>query len=281
MAQLERLEDNASGAVFASGGSGMRRSSILSLVVFLLASLKFIEAQNQTRSDQHALALAAQSISALVGGTNLSDATLTGNAIRIVGPDREMATATLIAKGLTQSRVELELSAGSRIDIRSNADGFPAGRWSNPDRSSGKYVQHNCWTDTSWFFPALSSLANFSNPGFVFSYIGKENWNGLSTLHLRVHQTLKSRDLSRLSTMDFYLDPATLLPLGLAFKTHADKDMNTDLLQQVLFADYRTVNGVQVPFHIQRLQNGGLLLDLTLASTSFNSGVPDTTFSLQ
>jgi hypothetical protein len=69
--------------------------------------------------------------------------------------------------------------------------------------------------------------------------------------------------------------------LGLAFKTHADKDMNTDLLQQVLFADYRTVNGVQVPFHIQRLQNGGLLLDLTLTSASFNSGVLDTTFSLQ
>jgi hypothetical protein len=258
-----------------------RPSILLSVCVLLLAHLNQVGAQSQAVSDRHALALAAQSIAGMTGGVRIGDANLAGHATQIIGPDRAMASATLVAKSTTESRLELKLSIGSRIEIRSSVAGIPGGRWSNPDGSSGRYAQHNCWTDAVWFFPALSSLANFSNPDFIFSYVGKETWNGLATLHIRVHQALKNRDLSRMSTVDYYLDPTTLLPLGLAFNTHADKDMNTDLPQQVLFADYRPVNGIQVPFHIQRLQNGGLLLDFTLTGATFNSGVSDTTFSLQ
>jgi hypothetical protein len=81
--------------------------------------------------------------------------------------------------------------------------------------------------------------------------------------------------------VDFYLDPVSLLPLAIAFKVHPDKDMNTEIPTEVRFADYRVVNGARVPFHIQRLLNGSLVLDIVVTSATLNSGLPDSTFSLQ
>jgi hypothetical protein len=41
----------------------------------------------------------------------------------------------------------------------------------------------------------------------------------------------------------------------------------------VRFSDYRTVDGTQVPFHIEKYLNGGLILDLHLQTAALNTGV--------
>jgi hypothetical protein len=198
-----------------------------------------------------------------------------------VGPDRDTATVTLIASGETESRVNILLAGGSRTEVRSSLDGGPEGQWTNADGKHGLFASHNCWTDAVWFFPALSSLGNFANSASVFSYVGKETWNGLSVHHLRVYSSsVALKDLAPLSTMDFYLDPGSFLPLGISFKTHSDTDMRNDIFTEILFADYRSVNGVQVPFRIQR-HLGGQVLDLTVTGVNFNSGVSDSTFSIR
>jgi hypothetical protein len=113
----------------------------------------------------------------------------------------------------------------------------------------------------------------------VFSYIGEETWNELSAKHLRVYQVQRRfKEAQRLSTMDFYLDPASSLPLGVAFKTHPDKDMNAEISTEIRFADYALVDGIEVPSHIQRFQNGALLLDVTVTGAAFNTGSPDDIF---
>jgi hypothetical protein len=187
----------------------------------------------------------------------------------------------LLAKGNSESRIDLALhSGGNRTEIRNSIDG-PAGKWINPDGKSGKYAFHNCWTDAAWFFPALSSLANLADSRFVFTYVGEETWNGLSAQHLRVYQVQGGfKEAQRLSTMDFYLDPASSLPLEVAFKTHPDKDMNAELSTEVRFADYKLVNGVEVPFHIQRIQSGAVLIDITVTGASFNTGLSDNAFQI-
>jgi hypothetical protein len=256
---------------------------LVSLFFFVVSFFShLIEAQAQTTSDPRALALAAQSIAALTGGTRIGDATMTASGSWLKGNSYETASATLTAKGTTESRVETRFGGGTRLDIRSGIAGAPQGKWSDANGSSNSYAVHNCWTDPVWFFPALTSLANFANPKYVFSYVGNETWNGLSTLHLRVHQQSQSfKEVSRLSTMDFYLDPSTHLPLGIGFDTHSDKDMSRDIASEILFADYRRIEGVYVPFHIQRLQSGAVLLDITLTSAMFNSGVPENIFSIE
>ena len=81
--------------------------------------------------------------------------------------------------------------------------------------------------------------------------------------------------------MDFYLDPQTLLPLVITFNEHPDADSMTDIAVQVLFSDYRSANGATVPFHIQRFVNNTLILDIQLASSTINSGIADSIFTVQ
>jgi hypothetical protein len=87
--------------------------------------------------------------------------------------------------------------------------------------------------------------------------------------------------IQRLSLVDLYLDAASYLPLVLAFKTHADDDLNLDIPVEIQFADYRLVNGVKVPFHIQKFLQGTLLLDITLSGVAINTGLPDSLFAVQ
>jgi hypothetical protein len=213
------------------------------------------------------------------GHAAITDVRLTANITWLPGPELEAGSGILLAKGTSSSRIDLTLDGGGkRTEIRNNFRG-PHGKWINPDGKSGDYPLHNCWTDAAWFFPALSSLGNVGDPHFVFSYIGEETWNGLSARHLRVYRLRQGmEDAQRLSTMDFYLDPSSLLLLGLTYNTHPDKNMNVNLLSEVLFADYKVVDGVQVPFRIEQLRRGALLMDITVSSVSFNTGVSDASF---
>ena len=119
---------------------------------------------------------------------------------------------------------------------------------------------------------------------FCISWAKSER-DGLSVLHIRVSQALTgdtaSLNLSRLSTTDIYFDPVSFLPLAIGFKTHPDNDLKTDIPIEIQFADYRVVNGVQIPFHIQQMLNGGVILDFSVTSAVLNSGLPDSDFILQ
>ncbi len=247
----------------------------------------FASAQNLPQSDPQALTLAAQSLRALTGGTAIADVTLVGNVTSIAGSDMETGTGAFLAKGTGESRVDLTLSGGKRSDIRNSSNGFfPQGAWITNGGTSTAYAQHNCWTDTGWFFPALTSLSA-SDPSIVLSYVGLENRSGLSVQHLRAYRYVSSQrtevtaQTQQLSTMDFYLDSVSLLPLAIGFKVHPDDDMDTDIRTEVRFANYRAVNGVLVPFHIQRLVNDGLVLDVIITSAAVNSGLPDSNFTIQ
>ena len=255
------------------------RFSVSLLLVLAFSTPVF--SQNP-QSDPRAITLATKAITALTSGSAISDVRLTANIEWIAGPKPEPGTGIFLAKGNSESRIDLSLnSTGKRTEIRNSFNG-PAGQWINADGKSGNYASHNCWTDEVWFLPELSSLANSSDPRFIFSYVGQETWNGLSTQHLRVYQAQNDfKQAQQLSAMDFYLDPTSLVVLGIAYKTHPDSNMNVDLPAEIRFADFRPVHGIQVPLHVQRLQSGAVMLDITVTGASFNTGVRDDEFLIQ
>jgi len=237
--------------------------------------------QSTSTSDATAISLAAKSAAALTAGNAVSDVTLNGGAISVLGSDYETGTATLKANVAGESRVDLNLNSGARTDVRNLANGFPAGAWSKNGGKSTGYPQHNCWTDAAWFFPALSSLTETANTQFVFQFVGAEQHNGLASQHIRVRQTRSGLSaIQDLSAMDFYLDPTSFLPMSVAFTLHTDTDIKTNIPAIVNFADYRQVNGFQVPFHIQQMLNGSVILDITVTDVAFNTGLPDSSFTL-
>lgn len=265
----------------------MARSAVVLSLLVLCATSGFCQttASTPSVSDPQAIAIATKSLLAMTGGAAVNDATLTGTVRWIAGSDDETGTATFRAKGAGESRVDIDLNNGARSEVRRNSQGVPTGEWKKGHGKVTSAAQHNCWTDAVWFFPALSSLTQVSNPKFVFSYIGQEQHNGLSVLHLRVMQLLygdtPKLNISRYSAMDFYLDPISYLPSAISFNLHPDMDLGTDIPNEIRFADYRRVSGVQVPFHIQRLLNGSLLMDAVVSNADINASLGDTEFTLQ
>ncbi|MHB8217052.1 MAG: hypothetical protein ACYDDS_13320 [Candidatus Sulfotelmatobacter sp.] len=251
-------------------------------LIFIAISLLVFSAsaQNQPPSDPQALAYAAQSIAALTGGTAISDVTLSGS---VTWNGSDTGTATLRALGTGESRMDLVLTSGTRTEIRDAQTGTLIGEWISPDNSSGMFAYQNCQTDAVWFSPALGSLA--AGPNVVLSYLGQETRNGEAVQHLQSYvyqpnQLGLTPSPQQLSTMDLYLDATTLLPAVVTYNAHPDNDASTNLLVEVDFLNYQTVSGVVVPMHVQRYQQGNLMVDVVVTGASFNTGLSLSIFTV-
>ncbi len=244
----------------------MARSAVWIIVCIVLAYSA--SAQSQPPSDPQALNYAAQSITALTGGTTVNDVTLTGNVTWYAG-GTDTGTASLSALGIGESRMDLALTSGTRTEIRDAQTGTPLGQWIAQNNQSGYFALQNCETDAVWFFPALSSLAR--GPNVVLSYVGQETRNGESVQHIQsyIYQPNPyslSPTPQQLSTMDFYLDATTLLPAAVTYNSHPDNDATTNLSVEVDFSNYQTVGGAVVPMHIQKYQQGNLMVDVAVTT---------------
>ncbi len=173
-----------------------RFAVLVSLVTVLFGRLL---AQTTPVSDPQALSLVAQSVAAMTGKAAITDVTITGNASWIAGSDRRSGSATLMARGTAESRVDLNLSGGTRSEIRNDTAGFPQGATIRADGTLIPSALHNCWVNASWFFPALSFLNATSDRNLIFSYIGAENRAGVNVFHLRVFRYLAGQ-----SPLPFY-----------------------------------------------------------------------------
>jgi hypothetical protein len=260
---------------------------MLSRLVFvlLLTTLILSPIKAQTTAptrDPQALTLIASSLKALTGSVTVSDVIVQATASYIAGSDEETGTATLTALGNQQSLVQLNLSGGSRQEIRNG----PAGAWSGPDGTAHSMANHNCFTDASWFFPTLTLEAIASDPQTSVAYLGTDTSKGRALLHLQVTRSPSGQAASvtalilGLSTMDIYFDPQSFLPLVLDFNVHPDVDAGTNIPVEIQFGDFQTMGGVLVPLQIQKYLQGSLLLNLSVSNASINSGVSASTFTL-
>jgi len=145
---------------------------------------------------------------------------------------------------------------------------------------------HNCWTDASWFFPALTLEAIATDPQTAVAYVGTDTSKGKPLLHLQVTRAPSGQAASvttlilGLSAMDIYFDPQSFLPEVLDFNVHPDRDANTNIPVEIQFGNFQNSGGALVPFRIQKFLQRTLLLDLTVSSVLMNSGVPAGTFTL-
>jgi hypothetical protein len=86
--------------------------------------------------------------------------------------------------------------------------------------------------------------------------------------------------MAHLSQMDFFLDATTFLPVATTFNIHPDDDAGLDIPIEARFSDYRTVSGAQIPFHVQKFLNNGLILDLQFATAVLNTGLTASQFQV-
>lgn len=251
------------------------------IVACMLICASSAIAQTAAKSDPLALSLARESIKALTSGEPLTDVVINASISSPNGEETDTGNATFRAKGVFQSRVDLSLGSGTRTETRAAAG---RGAWKGNDGKATAFAAHNCQTDASWFFPALSALSQVSNPRFVFTYIGDDEHGAVNTHHIRVYQTRPGEDgslVERLSTEDFYLDAQTGLPVAVTFKMHPDSDLLTNLDAEIRFGNYQKVSDVLVPYSFQRVVNGAVVLDAAVTNVVVNSGSSDSEFDVE
>ena len=212
-----------------------------------------------------------QAMAALTGGTQVNGVTESGQVTRTLGGDQESGTITMQSTGNTNSQIQISTGAGNRSETRSWAsDGSgPLGQWTGLDGQPHQMAQHNCWTDAVWFFPALSMLSDYSDPTMVFNDLGPMQHDGHNVEHIQAYRSIPGAPpgtLTSLSTVDYYLDSQTALPVAIAFFTHGDTDVNATVPVEMVFSQYQAVSGIQVPFLITRMLNGSPLFQITITS---------------
>lgn len=258
----------------------MRSKVLVFAASFLLianSSVGISQAQTAATSSLQAANMLAQSAKALTGTTTINDLTLSGTVRRIVGPDDEAGTVTYKAVQKA-SRLEMAFASGNHSELRSSSGPVPTGQWSGPDGVFHPIADQNLLIDPIWFPTfVLTNFAAAQNS--VITYVGSETIGGTATIHIAVSQQFpdvpgeNATLLQRLSQVDLYLNPSTLLPIEIRFDSHPDNDAMTDILTEVSFSDYRTIGGVQIPFHVQKSVNGSLTLDLQFQNASLNTGL--------
>jgi hypothetical protein len=268
----------------------MRSARFELLFSVLLLTIPVWARQNTTTSTSspQGAALLQQTLALLTGNTSIADVTLTGTAQRIAGSDDETGTSVLKALATGEARMDFTFPSGQRSEVRTISNSIRAGTWTGPDGKLHPQTEHNLITDSAWFFPALTVGRLVSSQNFSVFLIGQETKDGVPVAHIMASQQFSVPDvpadiaalMQHLSQMDIFLDSSTQLPRALAFNQHPDNDAGLDIPVEIHFSDYRAVNGVQIPFHIQRFLNNSLILDIQLQSATLNSGLSASAFAI-
>jgi hypothetical protein len=246
-------------------------------------------AETQTQTAQVATATQAlqtlqKSLIALSPNFTTRDVTLSGTVHHISGDIDENGTVSLEAVAAGASKIVLDLPSGQFIEVRDLTANAPAGRWSRGDGVNHPIAVHNLFNEPSWFSPvAIVSRLLFSRNS-VASLVGTETLGSQSVQHITVYQVPPATELSKdtyphLTQVDLYLDSATFLPAAVRYDIHPDDNESADIPVEIVFSDYQSAQGTQVPHHIQRLINNGLTLDVQIESVTLNSGLNPTSFA--
>jgi len=259
-----------------------RKFAVLVCSLSLLLTPTF--GQQPASPTTSASSLLQNALAAQVGSAQITDITLSGSLRRVAGSDDETGSAVLKVISSGAARIDATLPSGSYKELCNLSAVRPQGSWSRPDGVAHPTPFHNLLAEPSWFFPAFAVARRLSTAGFVVSYVGRETHNGQPVEHVSVSQTsstqftLPGSSLQHLTQVEFFLDSNTSLPIALTFNTHPDNNELVDLPVEIDFSDYRSINGMQIPFHVQKSLSGSLILDFQAQTVTPNIGLSASTF---
>jgi hypothetical protein len=220
-----------------------------------------------------AASLLQEALTAMVGKSAIQGVTLNGTAEAIAGSTDETGsfTASCVVNG--SSQLELQLSSASRTESRQTANGIPTGTWMDSQGQQHAMAGHNLFTPESWFCPDIALARLVQNSSLAIQFLGNESKTGALAAHFSI--TAPASDSSapnvlvaHLTNTDLFVDPATLRPVALDFNIHPDNNALIDIPVEIRFSNYTNVNGVWIPFMVEKYVNSTLALSLQVESAS-------------
>ena len=255
-------------------------TSLTAIVTLLTTGGQATTNKPQLQQQQSGQNWAMQAMQALTGGAQVNSVSLAGPVVVVSGENQEQGTISLQSTGIMTSLLTISTSAGNRSETRL-WDGFlPSGQWAGLDGQPHQMAQQNCWTDGVWFFPALSLLSDYNDPSMVFVDLGQQQYNGDLVEHIQAYRWPVNmppdfqQQIQQLSTVDFYLDSQTALPVALTFFRFGDNNVSAMVSTTVTFSQYQSVSGIEVPSQVVRTLNGSAYIQINVTSVGLNGQPP-------
>jgi hypothetical protein len=212
---------------------------------------------------------------ATFGGKTVQSIQLSGTARWYAGGSEDSGSANLTASMDGSSQLQLQLAvSGARIETQTGTGLSSVCQWSGADGVPHSIDPGNCWRPAVWFFPAFSFQPALLASNFHVVDLGSGAVGSSSNVYRHLQGQLAfnslpsslSTDLTQQSTTDIGLDPTSLLPAVLSYSVRPDDGAPTSIAVEIRYSDYHVVDGVEIPYLIQRYINGSLELAITVSS---------------
>jgi hypothetical protein len=131
--------------------------------------------------------------------------------------------------------------------------------------------------------PALMVFQELARGDLSATHVAEETLNGHSVHHLTIVRVSNlnspiDAQLTKNSRIEVFIDAQTGLIAKIEYIHVSSTDWRLGSPVEVFYDDYRTVNGMQIPFHQRTVINKNFTTDLQITSVQFNAGLADTEF---
>jgi outer membrane lipoprotein-sorting protein len=255
-------------------------------VIPLVAAFFLFWSQSSTQQsatvvqrDPQATALMQGSVRAM-GGNAPSDSVATGSINIVAGPQTSTGTIRILTAGTDQTSEQITLPQSTRTVTYSH--GMAA---ETNDGSTLKLSVELMTASQSSCFPLPFLADALSNSDETVSYVGQETLDARQVQHLRLTNTFASKPtqqfLAEFTTTNLWIDATTALPVRISTVLRAGRGSAPRVPLDVYFSNYQTISGVAYPFTIQKSLNGTPWTTISINTVAFNTGLTDSSFSVQ
>ena len=189
---------------------------------------------------------------------------LSGSVTRTLGSEVESGTVDIVANSDGSSTLTLAFPSATETETYSDLDNIAV--CSDTASSPLNLSPVACLSQASWFFPFFLMLdAVTAAHYYVALPSAAATW-------LYVHPlgagSDSARPVSLASDRRLLFDPASYLPSSYEYPLHFGVELDNTLPASVRFSDYRSANGVMLPYRIERRVNNSTDLVITVQSAS-------------
>jgi len=231
----------------------------LKTVVALLFLFTSIHAQTVSE------AVLADTLLGNLGRKSIADVRIQGTLVSRQGEDTN-GSFSFEATNAGRSRLVINTGKQTRTEIASGPNEPPNCTFSVGYDEPTPMPLHNCMGYANWFLPLLT--LSVSQPNLVIT--ATPDTIALKRSTQSTKEALKDL-ISSLSFAQIETDN-NRFPSRLRYSIHPDDDYQTTVPVEILYSDYRDVDGVKIPFSVERRLNGTTIAEFRVQSVQFNTG---------
>jgi hypothetical protein len=182
--------------------------------------------------------------------------------------------------GLQRFRLDITDDVGTQTCVVRNFKGS----CSSPYYQLTKIGLANSFTFKGMALPYLRLLAALEDTSVEITYVGLEKVDGKQFHRIRTRRATDvaldpERTIAKVETAEYLIDSSSSQLIGLQDNLHPERDDSANHPRSLYYSDFRSVDGVMVPFRLDEYVFGQHTRTILFSSFSTNVGLTDADFN--